>query len=274
MKNYNNLLLLIAFILSSCGVTTSIVDTSCQKYKSDSFSKAMITQKGIGILPVLGADDRPGLTRITTEALNRNMKLAYGNTPVKATTEVLSKMYENNLSQEYNAALIKYATTDSLSKKVLEQLGQSLSVNYILTSRLGNEQQYNYLDINNQNKGNAAIDEMFLQSQVWDTKTGQVVWEGMGGVAASKSYPINVVEHTTAGLAKVLAQNNEKKEVYDSYNQKYKNVTAPCKTKANIYNSTTSEYQIKKTINILGVSLVPITFFMLLWAVTVVFEAY
>ena len=65
-------------------------------------------------------------------------------------------------------------------------------------------------DINNQNKGNAAIDEMFLQSQVWDTKTGQVVWEGMGGVAASKSYPINVVEHTTANLAKVLAQNKEK----------------------------------------------------------------
>jgi hypothetical protein len=119
------------------------------------------------------------------------MKLAYGNTPVKATTEVLSKMYETNLSQEYNAALMKYASTDSLSKNMLEQLGQSLSVNYILTSRLGNDQQYNSLDINNQNKGNAAIDEMFLQSQVWDTKTGQVVWEGMGGVAASKSYPIN-----------------------------------------------------------------------------------
>jgi hypothetical protein len=249
MKNYNYLLLIIAFILSSCGVTTSIVDTSCQKYKSDSFSKAMITQKGIGILTVLGADDRPGLTRITTEALNRNMKLAYGNTPVKATTEVLSKMFENNLSQEYNAALIKYATTDSLSKKVLEQLGQTLSVNYIMTSRLGNDQQYNYLDINNQNKGNAAIDEMFLQSQVWDTKTGQVVWEGMGGVAALKSYPINVVEHTTAGLAKVLAQNNEKKEVYDSYNQKYKNVTAPCQTKEEIIN--THENQIIKTISYL-----------------------
>ena len=244
MKNYNYLLLLIAFILSSCGVTTSIVDTSCQKYKSDSFSKAMITQKGIGILPVLGADDRPGLTRITTEALNRNMKLAYGNTPVKATTEVLSKMYENNLSQEYNAALIKYATTDSLSKKVLEQLGQSLSVNYILTSRLGNDQQYNYLDINNQNKGNAAIDEMFLQSQVWDTKTGQVVWEGMGGVAASKSYPINVVEHTTANLAKVLAQNKEK--IYLSYSEIY--IVAPCKTKANIYIPPTSEHNIGKQI--------------------------
>ena len=92
---------------------------------------------------------------------------------------------------------------------------------------------------------------MFLQSQVWDTKTGQVVWEGMGGVAALKSYPINVVEHTTTGLAKVLAQNKEKKEVYDSYNQKYKNVNAPCKTKANIYNSTTSAYQINKTISYL-----------------------
>ena len=114
---------------------------------------------------------------------------------------------------------------------------------------VGNDQQYNYLDINNQNKGNAAIDEMFLQSQVWDTKTGQVVWEGMGGVAASKSYPINVVEHTTAGLAKVLAQNNEKKEVYDSYNQKYKNVNAPCKTKEEIIN--THENQIIKTISYL-----------------------
>jgi hypothetical protein len=244
MKNYNYLLLLIAFILSSCRVTISIVDTSCQKYKSDSFSKAMITQKGIGILPVLGADDRPGLTRITIEALNRNMKLAYGNTPVKATTEVLSKMYETNLSQEYNAALMKYASTDSLSKNMLEQLGQSLSVNYILTSRLGNDQQYNSLDINNQNKGNAAIDEMFLQSQVWDTKTGQVVWEGMGGVAASKSYPINVVEHTTANLAKVLAQNKEK--IYLSYSEIY--IVAPCKTKANIYTRPTSEHNIGKLI--------------------------
>lgn len=274
MKNYNYLLLLIAFILSSCGVTTSIVDTSCQKYKSDSFSKAMITQKGIGILPVHGADDRPGLTRITTEALNRNMKLAYGNTPVKATTEVLSKMYENNLSQEYNAALIKYATTDSLSKNILEQLGQSLSVNYILTSRLWKDEEYDNLNKKIPNKEKIPIDEMFLQSQVWDTKTGQVVWEGMGGVAALKSNPINVVEHTTAGLTKVLAQNNEKKEVYDSYNQKYKNVTAPCQTKANIYNSTTSAYQINKTISTLGVFLVAIFIFIGLWAVKEVFDAY
>ena len=112
---------------------------------------------------------------------------------------------------------------------------------------------------------------MFLQSQVWDTKTGQVVWEGMGGVAALKSYPINVVEHTTAGLTKVLAQNLEKKEVYDSYNQKYKNVTAPCKTKEEIINSTTSAYQINKTISTLVVA---ILFFMGLWGVIVVFDAY
>jgi hypothetical protein len=242
MKNYNNLLLLIAFILSSCGVTTSIVDTSCQKYKSDSFSKAMITQKGIGILPVLGADDRPGLTRITTEALNRNMKLAYGNTPVKATTEVLSKMYETNLSQEYNAALIKYATTDSLSKNMLEQLGQSLSVNYILTSRLWKDEEYENLNKKNPNKEKIPIDEMFLQSQVWDTKTGQVVWEGMGGVAALKSYPINVVEHTTANLTKVIA----KEKVFDSNNASY--VRAPCKTKEEINNNNTPENQIIKTI--------------------------
>jgi len=244
MKNYNYLLLLIAFILSSCRVTISIVDTSCQKYKSDSFSKAMITQKGIGILPVLGADDRPGLTRITIEALNRNMKLAYGNTPVKATTEVLSKMYETNLSQEYNAALIKHATTDSLSKNMLEQLGQSLSVNYILTSRLWKDEEYENLNKKIPNKEKIPIDEMFLQSQVWDTKTGQVVWEGMGGVAASKSYPINVVEHTTANLAKVLAQNKEK--IYLSYSDIY--IIAPCKTKANIYARPTSEHNIGKII--------------------------
>ena len=257
MKNYNYLLLLIAFILSSCDVTTSIVDTSCQKYKSDSFSKAMITQKGIGILPVLGGDDQVGLRRITGEALDRNMKLAYGNTPVKATTEVLSKMYENNLSQEYNAALIKYATTDILSKKVLEQLGQSLSVNYILTSRLGKNEEYEKL-----NK-KIPINEMFLQSQVWDTKTGQVVWEGMGGVAALKSYPINVVEHTTAGLTKVLAQNLEK--VYDSYSGIY--IVAPCKTKANIYNSTTSAYQINNTISSIGVFLVAIPIVGIIWII-------
>ena len=257
MKNYNYLLLLIAFILSSCGVTTSIVDTSCQKYKSDSFSKAMITQKGIGILPVLGGDDQVGLRRITGEALDRNMKLAYGNTPVKATTEVLSKMYENNLSQEYNDALIKYATTDSLSKKVLEQLGQSLTVNYILTSRLGNNEEYEKL-----NK-KIPINEMFLQSQVWDTKTGQVVWEGMGGVAALKSYPINVVEQTTAGLTKVLAQNLEK--VYDSYSGIY--IVAPCKTKANIYNSTTSAYQVNNTISSIGVFLVAIPIVGIIWII-------
>ncbi len=257
MKNYNYLLLIIAFILSSCGVTTSIVDTSCQKYKSDSFSKAMITQKGIGILPVLGGDDQVGLRRITGEALDRNMKLAYGNTPVKATTEVLSKMYETNLSQEYNAALIKYASTDSLSKKVLEQLGQSLSVNYILTSRLGKNEEYEKL-----NK-KIPINEMFLQSQVWDTKTGQVVWEGMGGVAALKSYPINVVEQTTAGLTKVLAQNLEK--VYDSYSGIY--IVAPCKTKANIYNSTTSAYQINNTISSIGVFLVAIPIVGIIWII-------
>jgi uncharacterized protein YfcZ (UPF0381/DUF406 family) len=157
-------------------------------------------------------------------------------------------MYETNLSQEYNAALIKYASTDSLSKNMLEQLGQSLSVNYILTSRLWKDEEYENLNKKIPNKEKIPINEMFLQSQVWDTKTGQVVWEGMGGVAALKSNPINVVEHTTANLAKVLAQNKEKKEVYDSYNQKYKIVTAPCKTKEEI---NTPENQIIKTISYL-----------------------
>ena len=75
MRRLNLFLAGTLLVLSSCGVQTYIVDTSCPKFKSENFSRAMITEKGIGIMPVLGGDDNEEFRRPMGESLNLNMKL-------------------------------------------------------------------------------------------------------------------------------------------------------------------------------------------------------
>jgi len=226
MKRLNLLLAGTLLILSSCGVQTYIVDTSCPKFKSENFSREMITEKGIGIMPVLGGDDKEEFRRPMGESLNRNMKLEFGSTNVKSTLEVVNKLNEDSLTDEYTSALKNYSATGIIPNKMVQNLGKSLAVDYLLYSRLINEDEKRYFNTSDNflriNIVRIKVDEIHIQSQIWDTKIGDVVWEGKGGVAKLATYQGDLVEKTAEGLIRVIG-----KDKYDG----------PCESKDKIYTS-------------------------------------
>jgi hypothetical protein len=221
MRRLNLLLAGTLLFLTSCGVQTYIVDTSCPKFKSENFSRTMITEKGIGIMPVLGGDDKEEFRRPMGESLNRNMKLEFGSTNVKSTLEVVNKLNEDSLTDEYTSALKNYSATGIIPKKMVQNLGKSLAVDYLLYSRLINDGEYRYFNTG-YNSVKIEVDEIYIQSQIWDTKIGDVVWEGKGGVAKLATYKGNLVEKTAEGLIRVIG-----KDKYDG----------PCESKDKIYTS-------------------------------------
>ena len=227
MRRLNLLLAGTLLVLSSCGVQTSIVDTSCPKFKSENFSRAMITEKGIGIMPVLGGDDKEEFRRPMGESLNRNMKLEFGSTNVKSTLEVVNKLNEDSLTDEYTSALKNYTATGIIPKEMVRNLGKSLAVDYLLYSRLINNGEYRYFNTGNYNSVKIEVDEIYIQSQIWDTKIGDVVWEGKGGVAKLATYQGDLVEKTAEGLTRVIG-----KDKYDG----------PCENKDKIYNSASEAF--------------------------------
>jgi hypothetical protein len=58
MKKHPLLLLGLSLLLASCSTLQTKVNTSCPGFKNVEFSREMITKHGIGILPVLGVDEK------------------------------------------------------------------------------------------------------------------------------------------------------------------------------------------------------------------------
>lgn len=206
MKNVLFLPIVLAITITSCSPSLQLVETSCTGYKSNDFARDDILNKGIGIMPVLGGDEKEQFRRPMGDAVYRHMRSQFGAKNVKSPTEVISIINDNSLSDAYSNAINNYASTGIVPKEMVTKLGASLNTDYLLYSRLLAEREYAYDYIT---KDMNKVDEIYLQTQVWDTHKGDVVWEGKGGVTKLISDSTDVVEKTAEGLVKIIGTYNK-----------------------------------------------------------------
>ena len=67
--------ILIALSITSCTPTKTLVDTSCPGYKSVDFIRNDISAKGIGIMPVLGGNDKEQFRRPMGDAITKYLRI-------------------------------------------------------------------------------------------------------------------------------------------------------------------------------------------------------
>lgn len=202
MKNLT-ILIVFALIISSCSPKITMVDTSCPGYKSPDLEKEEISEKGIGIMPVLGGAEKEEFRRPMGDAIYSEFRKKFGDN-VKSTRDVISILNENNISDDYSRAIENYVISGVVPKDMVQNLGIALGVNYLLYSRLLTAREYAQISTGTYTSTTVNIDEFYIQTQIWDTNIGDIVWEGKGGIAKIPADQSNVINETARGLANIL----------------------------------------------------------------------
>jgi len=223
MKNLLYLICGICIFFTSCVPTKTLVDTSCPGYRNVDFIRSNISEKGIGIMPVLGGEEKEQYRRPMGEAITKYFRKEFGNENVRSVREVIRILNDSSLSGEYSKAISDYQTTGIVPREMVYKLGMALNVDYLLYTRLLADTEveviqsgYGYYSTT------IRIDEIYIQCQVWDTRLGDVSWEGKGGIAKLPKDTSDVINFTAIGLSKVVGKNKN---------------DGPCETKKDLLNS-------------------------------------
>ncbi|MCF6357819.1 MAG: hypothetical protein L3J54_08425 [Draconibacterium sp.] len=190
---------------TSCTPTKTIVDTSCSGYKNADFDRTRISSSGIGVMPILGGNNKEQFRRPMGDAITKYLRLEFNKDNVLSPNQVISTINEMNLSDKYSIALNNYIVSGIVPKDMVNTLGDALSVDYLLYTRLLTDSEIGYV-ASGYGIQAISIDEIYVQCQIWDTRVGDVIWEGKGGIAKLDQNVSNIVEKTAKGLAKVIGQ--------------------------------------------------------------------
>ena len=217
-----------AVILSSCAPTKTLVDTSCPGYKNIDFDRTDIIAEGIGIMPVLGGDEKEQFRRPMGDAITKYFRLEFGESKTKSPNEVILIINNEKLTDSYTQAINDYRTTGIVPKEMIAQLGKALNSKFLLYTRLLADSEIGFTSLGTTTQ-TYSIDEIYVQCQVWDTNLGDIVWEGKGGIAKLPQNTDNVIEKTAEGLSKVIGNDinigpcESKKTLIESIQQAYTN---------------------------------------------------
>ena len=191
-----------------CSPAINIVDTSCSGYKSHDFHRNEIIQKGIGIMPVLGGDEKEQFRRPMADRLFFHMNIEFGRENVRSTREVIQTLNEYGLAEDYSRALNNYQHSGILPSELIKNVGEVLNVEYLLYTRLLASRETDFVYTGRTHE-RVDVDELYVQTQVWSTEIGDIVWEGKGGIAHLKSADKDIVDLTAKGLVQVIGKETD-----------------------------------------------------------------
>lgn len=196
--------LVLLSVMNSCAPTKTVVDTSCPGYKSVDFDRNQLSEEGVGILPVLGGDNKEQYRRPMGDALTTAFRSSFGRDKVLSPGMVRSTLNDNGLSEDYSTAIQSYQTSGIVPRNLVMSLGKALGVRYLLYTKLLADSEVSLRQSTYTTTVAYQIDELYVQCQVWDTQIGDVVWEGKGGCAKVTTADGDMIERTASGLANVV----------------------------------------------------------------------
>ncbi|WP_412068567.1 hypothetical protein [Rubrivirga sp. IMCC43871] len=168
--------------LSGCAATMQSAANT--QYADDFFDGNALARGGLALLPVTAGQGQEAYRRPFGNALNAAMDSigrGYGInvTPWDRTMRAIN---DADLTSDYNEALRGYRETSIIDAGLLRQIGEHTGRRYILYTLLGDFEAgavagRNVISGDLEAHG-AAQTAAF--AQIWDTQSGDVVWEGRG----------------------------------------------------------------------------------------------
>lgn len=211
MKRYKTLVY--ALCISAIGITMSqcvpysVVDTSCATYKNPTVQSIDLSTSKTAILPVLAGGEWEGFRRPAGDQLYNALSNKYGRDKVLSPLQTLEIINTADLANKYSSLIETYQRAGILNKESLSEMGAALGSKYLIYTKIDNSEQFKSLKVGNNRYVN-QINEVSIYTQCWDALKGDIVWEGIGGAAASSQAPASdvnsLINAAVNGLTKRL----------------------------------------------------------------------
>ncbi len=155
---------------------------------------------------------------LISDIIEKNFKEGQPDIGIIPSREALNRINGAELTKEYAGMLEDYEITGILDKHVLAKIGNILNVKYIAQPRLSSfvERTSTRLSAFGLSLVSTRETTVKVSLQLWDTGTGNIVWEGSGqatiAVEALRAKPVSfeeVAEAASRGLMKKFIMPSE-----------------------------------------------------------------
>ncbi len=196
MKKIIALLYPIAGILIlSCEPTIKLARTYHTDYKSEDFERDDISAYGIAVMPIAVDPGLENQAEILEKEISNHLDMNFGEENVVTPDEVAIQLNTASLTHEFDSALNFYRSDGTIPKDILLRVGTAMAVDYLLLLHLTSD----FEGITPK-----SIEEVHVNSCVWSTQQGRVVWGGSGGYSAYKGDPSELLARTSEEIASRL----------------------------------------------------------------------
>ena len=162
--------------LTQWGAETSLVS------KAPSFAPSALENERVAVLNAVVGLTFEGFSHQVSRSLG--VALEQSNRPIKVVSayETLSLINEAGLAVEYQDMVSGYSRTGVLHRPVLEKIGRTLDAHYVFQPTLATFSQSTSgrLSILGLRLVQTRISILRLTVQLWDTRTGKILWESSG----------------------------------------------------------------------------------------------
>lgn len=170
-------------LLSACaGPLKQWGDETSLVAKSPSFQPAELEREQVAVLNAVVGFGLEGYSHQVSRSLSS--VLAENQRPSKTMSaqETLSRINTEGLATEYAAMVSEYVRSGILNLDGLRKISQALNVRYVFQPSMAffNQQMSSRLSILGLRLFQTRVSQLRLSAQIWDTRTGEIVWESSG----------------------------------------------------------------------------------------------
>ena len=150
--------------------------------KTASFDPDMLKREQVAVLSAVVGFGLEGYAH----QVSRSLAIALSQRPIPIKSlpvhEALNRINREGLTEEYAGMVSEYVRTGILNRTGLEKIGRALHVAYVFQPSLASFSQSmsSRLSVLGLRLLQTRVTTLRLTLQLWDTRTGEIVWESSG----------------------------------------------------------------------------------------------
>lgn len=172
----------ILLVTACVGVLTQFGEETSLISKAPAFDPTVLEREQVAVLSAVVGFGLEGYSHVASQSLTQ--VLARGPRPLKVipTREMLSRLNREGLATEYAGMVSEYLRSGILNRSVLVKVGHALDVGYVFQPNLAGFSQFtsSRLSVLGLRIFQTRISTMRLSVQLWETRSGEMVWEASG----------------------------------------------------------------------------------------------
>ena len=186
-----------AFLIISCQPTAKIAATYCPEYRTENFERIQISQGRIAVMPMTCEAGLENQLTMLEQDLNNSLSSDFSQENVVSSDVVYSNLTDLGLANAYWEFIKQYETDGNIDKGLLYQLGDMFDVNFLLDIHLSSIPR---------KPSQGALIDINVESRIWDTEQGMLVWKGKGGYSGIHTEESELIQRTAVGISSILGK--------------------------------------------------------------------